>query len=77
MALTRAIIKQVISRVCRVGQIHIAQVFNYKVLDSFHIILTNGATEKALPGIMTDMSSSLSSLLHLEDEFVVATAWVI
>lgn len=49
--LARAIVKQAIGRVSKVDQTNTPQVLDYRVPDSFQVILTNRDTEKALPGI--------------------------
>ncbi|GKZ61541.1 hypothetical protein AnigIFM49718_008260 [Aspergillus niger] len=77
VALARAIIEQAIGRVNRVGQTQVVQVFDYRVPDTFQISLNNRASQKALPGVLTDMSSSLASLLEPEKDYVEANKWVL
>jgi hypothetical protein len=77
VAMTRATADQAIGRVSRVGQTRCVLVYDYRVPGTFQISLSNRATEKALPGVMTDMSSSLASILEPGKDWIEMNRWVL
>ncbi|PYH93072.1 hypothetical protein BO71DRAFT_431285 [Aspergillus ellipticus CBS 707.79] len=77
VALNLATTEQAIGRTNRCGQAFVVQVFDYRVPDTFQISLSKRATQKALPAILTDMSSSLAAILNPTNDYVEASRWVI
>jgi hypothetical protein len=69
---------QAIGRVCRIGQQNIVIVYDYHVPGTFNVYLVNRNRNKAIPGIVTEMTSGLNDEGDLSSNGIINTQnWVI
>ncbi|PYH93712.1 hypothetical protein BO71DRAFT_354844, partial [Aspergillus ellipticus CBS 707.79] len=75
--LSRAQGEQAVGRSWRLGQEKVVHVFEYRILSTFQVALNNRSSNKALPGLMVELSGSLASILDSEEEGVSALKVVV